>query len=337
MTQDFILDSKTLYLIYDGECPLCNKTAQAVALKKAVGSIVLISAREEHPLVNEVFAKGLDPDEGVVVVYNHHYYYGKEAVNFLALLEAPSGVVNKLLVSLLGSRRGASLTYPLFKLMRRTLLNIKGVGAVNHHDGQPIFAHVLGSNWDKLSPGMKQRFANRAYTDECVELKGVMTIRRSKWMKMLSPLLKITGALMSQEGEAIPVKVNLRTEKRSARCYYERQFLSAKGPLKFNSYMLHIKENCVVEYMRFGVGWRMYCSLKGNLVLLEHGGYVWRIFNWLVPIPLSLLLGKCNVVETPLSDDSYKMEMTLEHGVWGTIYEYSGTFTGLTKKPQSLR
>ena len=77
------IDKNTLYLIYD-ECPLCRISAHALNIKKAVGNLILINARELHPLVSSAYARGFDPDLGIIVIYNDQYYFGADAAHFLA-------------------------------------------------------------------------------------------------------------------------------------------------------------------------------------------------------------------------------------------------------------
>ena len=44
-------------------------------------------------------------------------------------------------------------------------------------------------------------------------------------------------------------------------------------------------------------------------VVMHHGGYVWRVFGKLIPIPLSMILGKVYVEEKVESHDSFSMLM----------------------------
>ena len=45
------LDRDVLFLVYDGDCLLCKHTAWALRIKKQVKEMVLVNARESHPLV----------------------------------------------------------------------------------------------------------------------------------------------------------------------------------------------------------------------------------------------------------------------------------------------
>lgn len=324
MTTDSI-DKNTLYLIYDDECPLCRSSAHALNIKNAVGNLVLINARESHPLVQSAYAQGFDPDQGIVVIYNDQYYFGADATHFLALLNSPHGMLNALTASLLRVKLFAKLVYPVVKAIRRLLLSVKGVGAIEHNKGLPLFATVFGDDWQKLSPFMQKRFGNRPYSNDRLQVDGTMTIKGSRWMKLIKPLLKISGALIQQEGEHIPVTVIFKSDINSAKYHLLREFKFPK-PIYFNSYMVNTKKNIIVEYMRFNFGWRSKFSVEGDRVLMTHHGYVFRLFNMLIPMPIGLLMGSCNVVERQISQDSFRMEMSLTHFLFGKIYQYEGVF-----------
>ncbi|MDW9146805.1 DUF4166 domain-containing protein [Legionella pneumophila] len=322
---DFQIDTNTLYLIYDNECPLCRSTANGLTIKKAVGKLVLINARQSHPLIQLAFDQGLNPDKGIIVFYNNHHYYAEDALHFLALLNSSSGTLNKITASLMRFRWVVMLVYPLLKLIRRTLLTIKGVNAINHHNNQPLFHYVLGSDWSKLPDLMKQRFSNKTYSSDTVVVNGVMTIKSSTWMRLIRPLLSLSGALIHKEGENIPTRVTFRTDIKSSCYWFEREF-KFSPPIQFKSYMLNIKDNIMVEFMRFGLGWRTKCLVEDDKVIMQHNGYVLRIFKLLIPLPMSILLGKCHVIEKPLSADSFSMDMELTHFLFGKVYEYRGVF-----------
>jgi predicted DCC family thiol-disulfide oxidoreductase YuxK len=251
MTTTYI-DKNTLYLIYDDECPLCRSSAHALNIKNAVGNFSLINARESHPLVSTAYERGFDPDSGIVVIYNDQYYFGADAVHFLALLNSTNGSINKMTAILFRSRLLAGILYPIVKSIRRLLLNFKGVGSVTRNDGLPLFAHVLGDDWQTLSPVMKKRFSNRTYSNDMVVVTGTMTIKSSRWMRFIKPVLKLTGALIQQDGENIPVIVKFRSEPNTSKYWFDREF-SFNQPVRFKSYMMNIKNNIMVEWFFSGL------------------------------------------------------------------------------------
>lgn len=319
------LDKNTLYLIYDDECPLCRSSAHALNIKKAVGNLVLINARESHPLVGSAFAHGFDPDLGIIVIYNDQYYFGADAAHFLALLNSSQSKLNAITASVFRVKIFARLLYPVVKSIRRILLKIKGVGAIEQNDGLPLFAKVLGDDWQKLSPFMKKRFSNRPYSNDMLLVNGTMTIKGSRWMCLIKPFLKMSGALIQQDGDNIPVTVKFKSDFNSSKYWFDREFKFPQ-PIYFKSYMMNIKNNIMIEFMRFNIGWRAKFSVDSDSILMSHHGYVFRFFNICIPMPIGLLLGKCNVVERQISEDTFSMEMNLNHFLFGKIYEYKGIF-----------
>lgn len=318
-------DKNTLYLIYDDECPLCRNSAHALRIKKATGKLVLINAREPHPLTHSAYERGFDPDKGIIVIFNDQYYYGADAVHFLAMLNSPLRVINRMAATLLRSRLSAKIIYPLVKSIRRLLISFKGVGSIKYNNGSPLFANVLGDKWKDLSPLMKKRFSNREYSNDMVIVDGQMTIKSSRWMRTIKPLLKLSGALIQQEGENIPVIVKFKSEPNTAKYWFDREF-KCNIPIYFKSYMMHTKDNIMVEFMRFNMGWRARFTVDGENIVMSHDGYVFRFFNILIPLPLGLLLGKCHVIERPLSENIFSMDAHLTHFLFGEIYQYKGVF-----------
>lgn len=52
------LHKETLYLIYDGDCIFCRNSAKAIKIKKLIGKIELVNAREPHPIVKDALDQG---------------------------------------------------------------------------------------------------------------------------------------------------------------------------------------------------------------------------------------------------------------------------------------
>ena len=83
------MKSETVYLIYDGECPICSYAATVIRLRESVGALEIINARKNHQLVEEAKKQGYDLDEGIVVKYQGASYYGKDVMHILAMLGSP--------------------------------------------------------------------------------------------------------------------------------------------------------------------------------------------------------------------------------------------------------
>ena len=119
------------WLIYDGECPVCRCYALHLDLKRFLGELVLVNAREGGPIVDEVRALPHDLNEGMVLKIDGRFHRGDAALHTLALLSDGRkifGAFNRLMFH---SRASARLIYPLLKLGRRALLKIKGVPMID--------------------------------------------------------------------------------------------------------------------------------------------------------------------------------------------------------------
>jgi len=191
----------------------------------------------------------------------------------------------------------------------------------------PIFQSIFGEQWSQLPSVMQKHYANRPYCHDVVTVEGKMTIEVSFFMQLLSPLLRITGALVPYAGENIPVTVHFRSQKDSdAYCFDRIFYFHGKPPYHFCSQMRSVGNSEVVEFMRIGVGWRAWYSYDGRKVVMAHRGYAIKLFGKLVRLPLELLLGRCNAEEEALDDKHFRMYMDIRHPLWGKIYGYSGEF-----------
>ncbi|MEM6903566.1 MAG: DCC1-like thiol-disulfide oxidoreductase family protein [Pseudomonadota bacterium] len=124
------------YIVYDGDCPLCATYIKLVRLRDAIGPVEMIDARSDHPVVEMLWAKGYDLDEGMALVENFGVQgfehddeaitYGPDCVHKLALLTTPSGPFNRATAALLRSQRRANALYPLFRAGRNAALKFLG-------------------------------------------------------------------------------------------------------------------------------------------------------------------------------------------------------------------
>ena len=108
-------------IIYDGDCPICRSYVTYAGLKKRVGEVELIDAREHPDLVAAYLLDGYDLDEGMIAELDDRLYYGGEAVWAINSLISRNPVLR-----LLGSRRLLKLTYPAMRFVRNLSLRLRG-------------------------------------------------------------------------------------------------------------------------------------------------------------------------------------------------------------------
>lgn len=193
---------------------------------------------------------------------------------------------------------------------------------------QPIFQSVFADNWEKLPPVMLKHYANRPFSNDIITVEGEMDVEFGLYFSLLSPFLRLFGTLIPYRVSNIPAEVRFISEPNSAAFCLERICeIPGKKPYVFFSRIEQQHGNEMIEFMKFGIGWRHKFLYEQDKVILRHIGYVWRVFGWKIPMPFSMFLGKGHAEEFSLSDDSFRMRMTITHPIFGKVYEYRGRFT----------
>lgn len=113
-------------LIYDGDCPVCSSYVRYVRFREAVGSSLMVNARDGGEWVQVVRERGLDLDQGMVLVYGGEFYHGADCIHMIALLSSRVGVFNRLNGWLFRNRCMARITYPVLRTARNILLRLLG-------------------------------------------------------------------------------------------------------------------------------------------------------------------------------------------------------------------
>lgn len=120
-----------VWLVYDGECPMCSNYAQYLQLREAVEEFVLVDARQGGPIVDEIRRLPHDLNDGMVAKIGERFYIGADALNVLALLSENRGAFNKFNRLAFSSPLVSRVTYPLMKAVRWALLKLKRVAPID--------------------------------------------------------------------------------------------------------------------------------------------------------------------------------------------------------------
>ena len=123
-----------ILLVYDKECPACNAYCQIVRIRESVGDLKIIDAREQSDVIDEITAKGLDIDQGMVLKMGDQLYYGSDAIHALALISSRSGIFNRFNYWVFKSKTLSSWLYPFLRLCRNLLLKVLGKTKINNLD-----------------------------------------------------------------------------------------------------------------------------------------------------------------------------------------------------------
>ncbi|QFU01742.1 hypothetical protein FIU83_08830 [Halomonas sp. THAF5a] len=122
----------TLTLVYDGQCPLCRQFVRLQRLRRDVGELTLIDARQESDARRELSEQGIVLDEGMALRIGEHWVHGSEALHRLALMSTGSGRFNRWMARLFASPRRTARLYPWLRRGRAVLLRLLGRGPIDN-------------------------------------------------------------------------------------------------------------------------------------------------------------------------------------------------------------
>jgi hypothetical protein len=200
---------------------------------------------------------------------------------------------------------------------------------------EPIFKTVLGNQWMQLGSIVRQHYSLTPFSQDYVRVDGVMEeIHHSLIAKLLIPFGLLFGAIVPFRGANVPVSVHYSSNPNDGNLYWDRAFqFRHQKSFHFRSYMQHVGDNQVIEYVRFGVGMRLRVTAEGGALVFRDEGYVWRLFGYTLPIPVGLFFGNAYVEERPINADSFSMKMELIHPLFGTLFRYRGHFSIASNLP----
>lgn len=190
------------------------------------------------------------------------------------------------------------------------------------------FEAVFAEQWAALPPVLKAHYANRPFSHDRVTVEGVMDVEMAGWLKALSPVIRWARMLTPYAGRDVPVTVRFESERDSQAFVFHRQFRFDKGEIVFHSRMIPTGAHEVIEYMTFGIGWRVAYSFDGQRVQMTHKNYVWRVFGRVLNLPkfIEPVIGRGMAWEEAVSEDEFIMRMELRSPWLGLLYAYGGRF-----------
>ena len=126
------MDSAEIHLVYDRECPVCEAYCRMVRIRGAAGALRLVNARDAGEVMDEITAKGLDIDDGMVLKVESTLYYGADAIHVLSLMSSRIGVFNRLTYWIFRSKGRSAVLYPLFRFFHNLLLRLLRKSRINN-------------------------------------------------------------------------------------------------------------------------------------------------------------------------------------------------------------
>ena len=133
------MNPREILLVYDEECPVCDAYGRMVRMPELVGTLRLVNARDASAVMDEITAKGLDIDQGMVLKVENVLYYGSDAIHALYLMSGTSGVFNRANYWIFRSKRRSETLYPVLRFFRNLLLKALRKTKINnlrHEDNE---------------------------------------------------------------------------------------------------------------------------------------------------------------------------------------------------------
>lgn len=122
----FGIDPEVTWIVYDGECPFCTQYVKLVRLRETIGKVKPQNAREDHPVVRFVRARGIDLNQEMALVKGDDVLSGPDVIHRLALLSTGSGFFNGLMSKVFASKGLTKFMYPILRTGRNTTLFLMG-------------------------------------------------------------------------------------------------------------------------------------------------------------------------------------------------------------------
>ena len=195
---------------------------------------------------------------------------------------------------------------------------------------QPVIRKALGEAWESLGEVVRRHYDLSPGSASNMLIEGEMReVYHSNIAKLFLLPGRLFGALVPYRGRHIPTQVRNWTasDNHKAMFWHRTLYFPNHAPVIFRSRMEHIKDDEIIEFVRFGMGIRMRLSVKHEALVYESLGYVWQLGAFSLPIPGWANLGDAVIVERPLSDKTFDIDFNIHHPLFGRTFSYAGSFS----------
>lgn len=189
----------------------------------------------------------------------------------------------------------------------------------------PLLQKTLGEDWVKLPPVIQRHYTVSSNSNTC--LIGNMEIGYPNFLLPLISLIHLCGGLVSRRGKNIVTRVEKTISTESEELYWQRTLTYPDNKKDyFSSRMFFLQSNELIERVRFGFGLRLKVSVENGNLVYRSNGHIWQYSQLRLTFPDWWVLGKATIIETPISDQQFRLNFSIKHPLWGRCYWYSGIF-----------
>lgn len=188
-----------------------------------------------------------------------------------------------------------------------------------------LLEKALGKEWHNLPAVIQRHYSLSLNSNSCV--KGQMEIGYPHYLLPLIYLIHLCGGLVFKRGKEITTQVTKTVSKENSQLNWQRRLKYPQHKEDyFYSHMIHIKDNELVEFVRFGFGLRLLVSVADGQLIYRSNGHIWQYKNFRLTFPDWLLLGTATIIERPISDQTFRLDFSIRHPLLGISYWYQGEF-----------
>lgn len=114
------------FLIYDGDCPICQRYVAMTALRRAHPGIELLDARKHPGLVSTLRQEGIEINDTYMLQLGNERLTGAAAMARISFLMKPQTTIERMIRLLTRSERFMTPVYPWLVRVRKALLWLSG-------------------------------------------------------------------------------------------------------------------------------------------------------------------------------------------------------------------
>jgi hypothetical protein len=189
----------------------------------------------------------------------------------------------------------------------------------------PLLQQALGEDWNKLPRVIQRHYSVPSDSNTCI--KGHMEIGYPNSLFPLINLIHLCGGLVSRRGKNIETVVKKTISTQSTHLYWQRTLIYPDNKKDyFYSRMVYLRNHELIETVRFGFGLRLNVSVDNGVLVYRSNGHIWQYGKLRLTFPDWLLLGAATIIETPISDQQFRLDFSIKHPLWGNSYWYHGIF-----------
>jgi len=192
-------------------------------------------------------------------------------------------------------------------------------------NNMPLLQQALGEDWNKLPLVIQRHYSVPGNSNTCVT--GNMEIGYPNFLLPFISLIHLCGGLVSRRGKNIETVVKKTISTQSTNLYWQRTLIYPDNKKDyFYSRMVYLRNHELIETVRFGFGLRLNVSVDNGVLVYRSNGHIWQYGKLRLTFPDWLLLGAATIIETPISDQQFRLDFSIRHPLWGNSYWYHGIF-----------